>query len=79
MLFLILSVNLTGWAQGFGDRILFNENWSFHLGDITYGGVEYLDHSEWRVLNLPHDWSVEGNACAHYSSCTGFLPGANQV
>lgn len=75
MLLLILSVNLTGWAQGFGDRILFNENWSFHLGDITYGGVEYLDHSKWRVLNLPHDWSVEGIARAHYSSCTGFLPG----
>jgi len=75
ILLLILCVNLTGLAQGFGDRILLNENWSFHLGDITYGGIEYLDHSDWRVLSLPHDWSVEGIAYNHFSSCTGFLPG----
>ncbi len=72
---LILCVASTGLAQGFGDRTLINQDWSFHLGDIPYGGREYLDHSDWRVLNLPHDWSVEGTACSHLSSCTGFLPG----
>ncbi len=74
-LLLILCIHLTGWTQGFGDRSLFNEDWSFHLGDIRYGGREYLDHSDWRVLNLPHDWSVEGIAGTQFSSCTGFLPG----
>jgi len=72
---LILCIHLTGWAQGFGDRSLFNDNWSFHLGDLRYGAREYLDHSDWRVLNLPHDWSVEDKACSHYASCQGFLPG----
>jgi hypothetical protein len=70
-----MNFNLQGLAQGFGDKILFNENWSFRLGDIEYGGIESLDHSTWRVLNLPHDWSVEGIASSENSSCSGFLPG----
>ena len=75
----ILLILLSGFslirAQGFGERMLCNEDWSFHLGDITYGGREFLDHSEWRVLDLPHDWSVEGVASPDLSSCTGYLPG----
>ena len=75
ILLLVMNVNLEGFAQGFGNKILFNENWSFQLGDIEYGGIEALDHSNWRVVNLPHDWSVEGIASTRNSSCTGFLPG----
>ncbi|MFR9620538.1 MAG: sugar-binding domain-containing protein [Rikenellaceae bacterium] len=62
-------------AQGFGDVVTINENWRFHLGDITYGGVEFLDHSQWRELSLPHDWSVEQEPSREYASCTGYLPG----
>ena len=68
ILLLVMNFNLQGLAQGFGDKILFNENWSFRLGDIEYGGIEFLDHSTWRVLNLPHDWGVEGIASAKNSS-----------
>lgn len=74
-LLLILQFNITVIAQGFGEKILFNDRWSFHLGDIQFGGIEQLDHSAWRVLDLPHDWSVEGIASTKNSSCTGFLPG----
>ncbi len=62
-------------AQGFGTPVLLNEDWSFHLGDLKYGGREFLDHSDWRVLDLPHDWSVEGLASPDLYSCTGYLPG----
>ncbi len=62
-------------AQGFGERVTINEGWHFNLGDIKYGGVEFLDHSEWRVLDLPHDWSVEQVASPTYAACTGFYPG----
>lgn len=62
-------------AQGFGESENINKDWRFHLGDITYGGAETYDDSEWRELDLPHDWSVEHNASQEYASCTGYLPG----
>ena len=75
ILLFFLHSNLIGLAQGFGEKILFNDQWSFHLGDIEYGGIEHLNHSNWRVLDLPHDWSVEGVASKKNSSCSGFLAG----
>ena len=38
----------------------FDNDWSFHLGDIENGQTADLNDSSWRVLNLPHDWSIEG-------------------
>ena len=39
----------------------FDANWKFHPGDIQ--GAERSDYPDqsWRQLNLPHDWSIEGN------------------
>lgn len=37
----------------------FDENWLFHRGDIKDGEVVTLDDSQWRQVNLPHDWSIE--------------------
>ena len=43
------------------ERIDFNDNWKFCLGDDSiYKNYNY-DDSKWRVLNLPHDWSIEGD------------------
>jgi beta-galactosidase len=38
----------------------FCNNWRFHLGDIENGQQIGLNDSSWRTLNLPHDWSIEG-------------------
>ena len=62
-------------GQGFGDTHVINSGWSFHLGDIKYGGSEFYDDSSWRKLDLPHDWSVEQQANPSLASCTGYLPG----
>jgi beta-galactosidase len=43
-----------------GRTITFNDNWRFHLGDVGDGQNPELDDSQWRLLNLPHDWSIEG-------------------
>lgn len=77
ILFLLMAhLCLTNaWSQGFGRGELANESWFFHLGDIKYGGMEFFDHSEWRKLDLPHDWSVESVASPSLASCTGYLPG----
>jgi len=72
---LILFGIVASFAQGFGERQLLNESWHFHLGDLKYGGAEYCDDSSWRLLDIPHDWSVESKASPSLASCTGFLPG----
>lgn len=38
----------------------FTENWRFILADslADYSSVQ-IDDSDWRLLNLPHDWSIE--------------------
>jgi len=59
----------------FGQAELFNKNWKFHLSDVKEASVSTFDDSKWRVLNLPHDWSVEGTLSPDRASCTGFLPG----
>ena len=43
-----------------GKTIKFNADWRFHLGDVSNGQAPELDDSKWRALNLPHDWSIEG-------------------
>jgi len=41
---------------------LFTKSWLFHPGDIPDGQNPSLDDSQWRLLDLPHDWSIEGLA-----------------
>jgi beta-galactosidase len=38
----------------------FDRGWRFHLGDVANGQDMALDDSSWRALDLPHDWSIEG-------------------
>ncbi|MBW4889141.1 DUF4982 domain-containing protein [Mucilaginibacter sp. HMF5004] len=40
--------------------VSFNQGWVFTLGDISNGQDNSFDDSKWRKLNLPHDWSIEG-------------------
>lgn len=75
VILLALSGTLNGWSQGFGNRELINADWHFNLGDSKYAGAEYFNDSEWRNLELPHDWSVESVASPSLASCTGYLPG----
>src|SRR6266513_3663017 len=38
----------------------FDPDWKFHLGDVIRGEDVALNDSSWRTLDLPHDWSIEG-------------------
>jgi len=38
----------------------FDRAWRFHLGDVPGAQEGTFDDSGWRTLNLPHDWSIEG-------------------
>lgn len=47
--------------ESFSNRkISFNSDWSFHLNDSIVDKDTIGTHTQWRVLNLPHDWSIEG-------------------
>lgn len=59
----LLILNLSGCSNKLEEssRITesFNTNWKFLLSSGDYSGID-VDDSNWRVLNLPHDWSIEG-------------------
>ena len=40
-------------------QLLFDFDWRFHRGDVAGGEDVDFDDSQWRLLNLPHDWSIE--------------------
>lgn len=59
------------------EKICFNDNWSFSLSDNPKASETDFDDKEWRVLNLPHDWAIEGDFSKDNPSGTGggALPG----
>jgi beta-galactosidase len=60
-----------------GKKVSFNQNWRFQLGDVANGQDASLNDSQWRQLNLPHDWSIEGEFSEKHPAGTGggALPG----
>jgi beta-galactosidase len=64
------------------DPILFDSGWRFHLGGES-AGQAVLDDSQWRMVDLPHDWSIEDlkgtnspfNSDAIGQESTGFTTG----
>ena len=64
------------YAQvSFGTAEKFNDSWKFILKDDPAMVKNDFDDSKWRKLDLPHDWSVEGQLSPTLASCTGYLPG----
>lgn len=55
--------------------MLLNANWRFHLGDDSTADFMGYDDSAWRLVTLPHDWSVEHSFDLCNASGTGYLPG----
>jgi beta-galactosidase/beta-glucuronidase len=70
---LLLAV-VPGYAQAPRARQLFDNGWRFHLGDIAGGQSPALADKDWRAVNLPHDWSIEGSYSPKNAAGTAFLP-----
>ncbi len=45
--------------NGTDRRICMDGQWKFHYGEVSDAFETSFDDSQWRVLDLPHDWSVE--------------------
>ncbi len=53
----------------------FDFDWRFSRGDFPKAVSPAFDDSDWRKVNLPHDWSIEGPYSTEFSSGNGYLPG----
>ncbi len=55
----------------------FNKDWRFHLGEAKGAEAKEFDDSQWRSLNLPHDYSIENDfdVNSEAKSGGGFLDG----
>lgn len=42
------------------ERERFSSDWKFHPGDLFGASDIAFNDAGWRTLNLPHDWSIEG-------------------
>lgn len=69
----LISCNL---AENVRLRIDFDNDWQFHPGDDSLASRPDFNDSHWRTLNLPHDWSIEGQFSKENPSTTaeGALP-----
>jgi beta-galactosidase len=74
--FILLISFFSGFAQNkasIGRKQFFSNNWKFFLGDTTAAKLNDFDDKDWRALDLPHDWSIEGQI--HPKNPTGVAGG----
>ncbi len=57
LLYCIVSVNAQECIQR---KQLFDYDWKFYLGDVPAADTKEFNDKDWRNLDLPHDWSIEG-------------------
>ncbi|WP_238987185.1 sugar-binding domain-containing protein [Confluentibacter flavum] len=59
--FILFISFFSGNAQnGMERKQLFDSDWKFFLGDAPEAKADDFNDSSWRKLDLPHDWSIEG-------------------
>ncbi|WP_369048469.1 beta-galactosidase GalB [Tenacibaculum sp. UWU-22] len=56
------------------DRKSFNDDWLFMKTTDSLAATTKFDDSNWRKLNLPHDWAIEGPFSRENNLRTGGLP-----
>lgn len=58
------------------ERVPLDAGWRFHLGDAPNASGPAFDDSGWRTVDLPHDWSIEGERSSTEPSAGGggFFP-----
>jgi beta-galactosidase len=75
---LLLSIVLPSAAQSGPPRLSLSadSNWKFLAGDPAGGEARSFDDANWRTVNLPHDWSIEGRPAKDNptGSGGGFFP-----
>jgi beta-galactosidase len=76
-LFVVAISTVWGLSVHAAEVIPFNKTWKFIQQDVRNGEKAGFRDGQWRTLNLPHDWSIEGeyHRTAHGTDWqSGFLP-----
>jgi len=58
-----------------GQKKLFTDGWKFYKGEAADAQRMNFNDNNWRNVELPHDWSIEGPFSKEWASGTGYLPG----
>lgn len=58
------------------ETVRFNNDWKFLISDDDHSATD-MDDDDWRALDIPHDWSIEGEFSPEHPATTGggALPG----
>jgi hypothetical protein len=59
MSLMVAAFQLQLAAQEFTKNVRFDDNWKFYRGKPEGAETPGFDDSKWRMLDLPHDWSIE--------------------
>jgi beta-galactosidase len=72
-----LFFSLKSFSQSPRTRMDFDKGWHFHLGDAAGAENPTMSDANWRALDLPHDWSIEGKFAKQNPATPegGALPG----
>lgn len=76
IILLILTCTFTATAGNMSRKSI-NDSWRFTLNAAGEQSGADVDDSAWRVLDLPHDWAIEGDFSEDNPAGTagGALPG----
>ena len=61
----LLAIGLAAWiganahAEAGRERKLFDDAWSFHRGEAAGAEAPTFAATDWRAVDLPHDWAIE--------------------
>ena len=75
LILLTLFCTTTGLSQQTRQTLLFNDGWTFHKGDVNNADKPTVNEADWKAVDLPHDWSIEGPFDEQWASATAYLPG----
>ena len=75
--FIAIIALLCSLAAAARERVCFDSDWKFILGDSAQMASVQYDDAHWRRLDVPHDWAIEGDFYAGNPSGAGggALPG----
>lgn len=72
---IVFLITITVNAQPGRQDKLINQQWKFHSGDISGASAASFNDQDWKMVDLPHDWSIESSFSSKWASATGYLPG----
>ncbi len=75
-IFILAALSISFGSFGQRTTTNFNQDWKFYFGDDSAAREINYDDGQWRKLNLPHDWSIEGTFSKDYPTTAnqGALP-----